>query len=245
MSTVGTPKGGKDQPVQDVMNEIIKSPSDTTIYAPALSRNLNGKQVENSVIDNNVINKISDFVARMRLECSPGNPQEAETTDRRRVVVPPVQERRPLDEVERNQNQARDVSDQAIRDAERFRANIEAPTGRHITGELERLQDNNAVNAGVDVINQELPNPVFSLNRDNLSYPSSTVDDQFFHITCHIDQAIKNKIEKGEFVELEKLLPKDPTKRLMDETRMELVNKDGATYFIPMLDREGRINNVR
>ena len=34
-------------------------------------------------------------------------------------------------------------------------------------------------------------------------------DDDFFHLTCHIDPNLFHKIEKGEFVELEKLLPKD------------------------------------
>ena len=33
-------------------------------------------------------------------------------------------------------------------------------------------------------------------------------DDEFFHITCHIEPTLKAKIERGEYVELEKLLPK-------------------------------------
>ena len=34
------------------------------------------------------------------------------------------------------------------------------------------------------------------------------VDDQFFHVTCHVDEALKGKIARGEFVDLEKLLLK-------------------------------------
>ena len=34
-------------------------------------------------------------------------------------------------------------------------------------------------------------------------------DDDFFHVTCHVDANIIQKIEKGEFVDLDKLLPKD------------------------------------
>ena len=34
------------------------------------------------------------------------------------------------------------------------------------------------------------------------------MDDQFFYITCHLDDALKKRIERGEFVELDKLLPK-------------------------------------
>ena len=32
-------------------------------------------------------------------------------------------------------------------------------------------------------------------------------DDDFFHVSCHIDGALRLKIERGEFVELEKLIP--------------------------------------
>ena len=46
-------------------------------------------------------------------------------------------------------------------------------------------------------------------------------------------------------MDLEKLLPKDPTRKLTDESRMELVNREGATFFIPAGDREAKINNVR
>ena len=34
-------------------------------------------------------------------------------------------------------------------------------------------------------------------------------DDEFFHVTCHIDEGLRSKKAKGEFVGLEKLLPKD------------------------------------
>ena len=33
-------------------------------------------------------------------------------------------------------------------------------------------------------------------------------DDDFFHLTCHVDQAIKQKIELGQFMDLDHLLPK-------------------------------------
>ena len=39
------------------------------------------------------------------------------------------------------------------------------------------------------------------------------VDDQFFHVSCHIDKTLRAKIEKGEFVDLEKLLLKNKFNR--------------------------------
>ena len=54
-------------------------------------------------------------------------------------------------------------------------------------------------------------------------------DDDFFHLTCHIDPSLIHKIEKGEFVELEKLLPKDKLNK-NDESRLEWVQRDGGTF---------------
>ena len=34
-------------------------------------------------------------------------------------------------------------------------------------------------------------------------------DDEFFHLTCHVDVNLKSKIQRAEFVDLEKLLPRD------------------------------------
>ena len=45
---------------------------------------------------------------------------------------------------------------------------------------------------------------LLSLLRKNLDN-----DDDFFHLTCHIDKNLRAKIANGEFVDLEKLLPSD------------------------------------
>ena len=59
-----------------------------------------------------------------------------------------------------------------------------------------------------------------------------------------MDAALRAKIERGEFIELEKLLPKDPTRRMTNDSRMELVNRDGYTYFVPAADKE-KITGIR
>ena len=64
-------------------------------------------------------------------------------------------------------------------------------------------------------------------------------DDDFFHVSCHIDDALKEKIERGEFVDLEHLLPKERANyRLGEERCLELVSKDGLAYFTPSQDRK-------
>ena len=71
-------------------------------------------------------------------------------------------------------------------------------------------------------------------------------DDEFFHTTCHIEDNLREKIEIGKFVELEKLIQK----RILqynnkDEQKMQLVNKDGISYFVPATDRECKIDNIK
>ena len=88
-------------------------------------------------------------------------------------------------------------------------------------------------------------NVLINCNQNQVQVSTDTLrmagDESFFHITCHIDVTLKGKIEKGEFAELEKLLPKDIMKcQSRDESRMELVHNDGSTYFVPATDRDRR-----
>ena len=68
------------------------------------------------------------------------------------------------------------------------------------------------------------------------------IDDQFFHVTCHIDEPIKVKIERGDFVELDRLLPK--THNVRSENKLDLVLHDGQSFFVPV-QSESKINGVR
>ena len=69
-------------------------------------------------------------------------------------------------------------------------------------------------------------------------------DDQFFHLTCHIDSATRERIKRGEFIDLERLLPKTRNQMVNEEQKMQFVNKNGATYWVPA-DKENHITNVR
>ena len=77
-------------------------------------------------------------------------------------------------------------------------------------------------------------------------------DDEFFHLTCHIDKAMHDKIEKGDYVDLEKLLPKggmpnlpNPNAGLTDGNRLEWIQKDGHTFLAPVMDKNNKINSFR
>ena len=71
-------------------------------------------------------------------------------------------------------------------------------------------------------------------------------DDDFFHTTCHVEASLREKIKRGEFVELEKLLTKRTKHSRTDggDQRMEIINKDGKAYLTPVTDRDSKITNV-
>ena len=52
----------------------------------------------------------------------------------------------------------------------------------------------------------------------------------------------ENKIEAGDYVDLAKLLPKDRVK-MEDDNRLEMVNKGGYSYWVPMAERESTLIN--
>ena len=72
---------------------------------------------------------------------------------------------------------------------------------------------------------------------------AASVDENYM-MMGHIDDGLRNKIINHEYVDFAKLLPKDRLTAI-DDHRMELVNKGGSTFFVPVADREsnGGITN--
>ena len=195
--------------------QAVKSPSDTTLYTPALKK----------VVDQGMVDRISDFVEAIRLEGT------VRTVDQRASPIAGMSQRHdegrvPVGRPELDSVRAK--TQQTILDAEKFKATIEPVPGMFdengILCEQQNFGKVNLMNNGMAVGNG------FS-------------DDDFFHLTCHIDVSLRSKIEKGDFVDLEKLLPKDK-RRYSDDTRLEWVNRDGSTYLAPVSDREHKITGI-
>ena len=64
------------------------------------------------------------------------------------------------------------AAEKVLLEAEQFRAQIHKPKGKSGEFDWERMIS----------------------NLDD--------DDEFFHVTCHIDQSLKTKIERGEYIDL-------------------------------------------
>ena len=200
-------KGKANKVVKAVGNSFMKSPSDTTINAPAFMKSpLNTDMLvcnkPQQVVDSqhlqypvgqadeaNMDNMISNFVDKMRIK---QRGAEDALREKKRCLSSQGKEQNP------GLAEAMDRAGKVVIEAEKFRASIADP------------------DPGMLAINDVIPN-----------IGSRVSDDDFFHLTCHIDPNLTHKIEKGEFVELEKLLPKDKLGR-NEESRLEWVQHDGG-----------------
>ena len=203
--------GDKQKTMRNSFNErnilnVIKSPSDTTIYAPGLR--LTPKKDENPILPTvNIIDQISDFVDKIRIETVSGGSKNSPTMA---AAGPSAKQHRMMEEVHEaggggngSLNRAQDVAMERVVQAKKYRVVVQKPAGTF----------------------PNAPQLLFSGE-----------DDEFFHLTCHIEWSMKVKIERGKFIELEKLLPKgrNMSQRFFEENKMQLVNRDGFSYWVPM-----------
>ena len=204
---------------------IVKSPSDTTIYTPALKKAAVEKAMSplrlNSLRTDNV-EVISQFLEDVRVSNQQNHP-----------VAPPVQTQpipcsSTMEEVQVEEpvlgpsqgrqggsnelvDQARAKASKFILEAEQFKASVAAPQGI-VTNQYfeEDLKD----------------------------------DDDFFHITCHVEPSLAEKIGRGEFVDLKKLLPRSKG-NLFNEPKTELIFKEGHPVFVQHTEKDRKILGVR
>ena len=62
-------------------------------------------------------------------------------------------------------------------------------------------------------------------------------DDDFYHFMAHIDKGLQEKIRKGEFIQLNKLLVRRKP-ILNQESRLDIVNRSGRSFLVPNNERE-------
>ena len=203
-----------------------------------------------NVYDSNELNLVSNFVEAVSLD------QHPEDKERRRSDTAAVE----LEEVQRR-------AEKAVVNAEKFRAAVEAPGnynqglqfqhGQFFQNQEDLDLQDKLVKVRVDNVEdtEMRTNPMnIPLEQSGNSDPSRKInildigsgisDDDFFHLTCHIEPSLIHKIEKGEFVELEKLLPKDRIGGKTDEGRLEWVHRDGGTFLVPA-HKDNKISGFR
>ena len=246
------------------VNTQIKSPSDTTIYAPGLVRSSPiGRHAKNVVGVSQMLDNASFGDNNSQtVEGMPGNVNSN--------VQATINNNRLLNEQGDMINKISEFLQGMRLGADQNNASVSQELGA-IGGELDSNDLGNGNGGNIQQVNQ--PQPAVSDEAQGRSiaermildaerfkaavdrpsgkempnlFPTQTVDDEFFHLTCHIDSNLVPKIERGEFIELEKLLPRDPTRRMNDCGRMELASKDGAFFFVPAGEKEvTKISGIR
>ena len=70
------------------------------------------------------------------------------------------------------------------------------------------------------------------------------MDEDYLIIGAHVDEVSYKKIIENQYVDFARLLPRDRIS-LEEDTMMEIINKGGMTYWVPVMDREtaGTINS--
>ena len=217
----------KATPVKNTVNtRVTKSPSDTTIYAPGLQMR-QSKAIAQNDSPINVIDQISNFVERVRLETAAESPvripQKVRRQDREGSHG---QEREPQPSTSGTPHRSGAAAAQSsladthaadmLVQADQYKPIVQKPKGmlNNPVQEVSIVNVNDVVNTVSNTMNE---------------------DDEFFHLMCHVDKSLRTKIQNGEYVELEKLLPRGRafSQCFADENRMQLVNRKGGSYWVP------------
>ena len=195
-----------------------------------ISPEINPNEKEN--IDN--MSEVSKYLEQVRRDMNDqrksdlnSNEPRPSTSTRRRDELQPI----PSTSRGACRNQARETAQEIILHAEKYKENTNLPRGN-----AYNVFTGNEVDHRNEQTNQ--------INRPMGTGSQGISDDEFFHLTCHVDSNLKAKIEKGEYIDLEKLLVKDKFKNQNVGQRMELVTKGGETFIMPV-DKESKISNVR
>ena len=215
--------------------------------------------------DASLIDKISNFVESIQLDSKRGNssmwkdspdyrrqsqssgePSLSQRTGyRRQSVGEPSSSHRAAPQMPPRDPDR--VTNQLLVQAERFKAQVEAPKGRSNFDQLllpydyERLRSKFVKPEGLAPLDSEI---LFLRNFDQ--------DDEFFHVTSQIDPSLRQKIERGEYVDLERLLPKDRSNRMaggaddLNKQLYQLITQGTNNFLEPPLPKvNGKINSIR
>ena len=139
------------------------------------------------------------------------------------------------------------MTDYLIVQVERFRAKVEALKGINTNfgfGDMLLPYD-------YDKLRNKFVKPegLTPLDNEILFLRSFDQDDKFFHITSQIEPGMRTKIERGEFVDLERLLPKNKSLGKNDDINRQLYNlitQGTNNFFEPPLPKTvNKISNIR
>ena len=163
----------------------FKSPSDSTLYSPALRKKRFDREPgvapskESTPVS---VADITKFISDIRFSGRKGRSDDS------------LQDAGP----ETPSVTAKGYADQQIIDAEKFRATVAHPGGRNNTTSISPLPNNNAS----VVSRHEGCVPA-------VDHGAHELDSQFYAVTSHVEDKTEQKICYGKFVDMDDILPKE------------------------------------
>ena len=206
-----------------------KSPSDTTVYVPALKQRRFSNNLPPNVVKSPELieDRIAETINQMRMTDFPGDMPGTSGLQRNSTTTAALNgPNNYVPATDHQQQQARSIAEQMVVNAERQKAAITAPTGR---------------------INMNIPNimnidPKLSVPLADLNFNDDNPGN-YTQVSVHIDNTTADKIKIGGFMEIEKLGPRSRDIKPASNS-LELIHRDGKTYFVPSNDREMvKVNN--
>ena len=79
----------------------------------------------------------------------------------------------------------------------------------------------------------QTPGKVMNYDVQNVFVHSAMVNEDYYVLAAHLDQSVRDKIEKGEYIDLAKLIPKD---RMVtdEEQKLQMIVKNGQSFWVPI-----------
>ena len=196
------------------------SPSESTIYKPAVTKHRNNEKLvrtsssseecesnESKGLDSseeNIESMIHNFVGSQRLA---------------------------LDEIERKQH------------LEQMDRRCDGHGRNHDDSQVDRNQMLRRVEEGADDWARTAERSkarIFEVSGNVPHIPdlcTSSIDEDFMLLAVHIDENLAQKIAQGEYVNFAKLIQKDKL-AMEEDNRLELVNRGGCSFWVPVSERE-------
>lgn len=229
-------EGEKVKQMNPGVDKAIQSPSESTIYSrmcPSLSN-------ENFADQEGLI-KLNQQIEPLEMEM--GNKTEQELTpieiNSIDAFISDIRQNMPSTSSEKTQEQleqerqllaereSKERADKILLEAELNRAELLKP-GK------EPINNLNQQEIIADKLGQLL-----GVNLKHLVY-----DARHKSLGSHVDLAMRNRILRGEFVELDKLLPHQGKRGSQSRSRMQLCNQDGRAFWMAEVD-DSVINSYR
>ena len=236
-----------DKDVRGEKSNVNKQNSDVcseiTIYRPAVSMSI--EELDNVGPPNNrqslpPVNSSDEFCntsdESLNADMMVNQVDMINISDKVHSVVNRVEHLRPMEPVAHASNQPEPPQEPILTPKERADEQIK---------QAEMAKERLLQIPGMDIVNNDLnlDGKVTGVHNGNLLH-SVLVDEEYIAIASHIDEDIRRKIIKEEYIDFVRLIPHDRV-NLEEDQRMELVNRGGFSYWVPLSERHSNsISNI-